>query len=175
LAVAAVAFQRALDLETSNPLALTIYSGLLLLAQGCFDEAIALSRKAEKLDRANLAVVTGVGRVLYVACRHEEAIRQYGKAIELDPGLLETYVNLTWALGEAGRCDDFRALLPKLRPGSVNVPWARAKCGEAEAVRREIAATGMTGFWRLLWRRVGATETPLSNTSLSRWRTGLRG
>jgi len=65
-------------------------------ALGFFDKAIALEPK--------LAVAwNGRASVELTAGRTGPAIRDYERAIALDPGLLDTYINITVALREQGR------------------------------------------------------------------------
>lgn len=79
------AFKRAIRLNPGYPHAHNFYA-VLLAALGRFDDALAHVRNAQELDPLSLPINTNLGWLLYLARRHEEAIEQYQKAIDLDEG-----------------------------------------------------------------------------------------
>jgi len=57
----------------------------MLKALGRFDEALNQITTAQKLDPLSLSINTGVGHVLYLSRRYDEAIKQYKKTVEYRP------------------------------------------------------------------------------------------
>ncbi|HUG28430.1 MAG TPA: protein kinase, partial [Gemmatimonadales bacterium] len=90
------AFQRALELNPSYPLAHLWYANLLM-SLGRMDEALAHVRAAHDLDPFSLIVNTNVGWVLSASGQHQEAAQQLRHTLELD----STYLQARWRLADA--------------------------------------------------------------------------
>ncbi|MGQ0762679.1 MAG: tetratricopeptide repeat protein [Acidobacteriota bacterium] len=56
-----------------------------LAAMGRLDEAIAVERRAQRLDPVSLIVNTNIGRYLYYARRYDQAIEQSRATLDMDP------------------------------------------------------------------------------------------
>jgi tetratricopeptide (TPR) repeat protein len=89
--------------------------GLVLDNQGRFDEAFAHIGSAHELDPLSLPINTNLGWLLYLARRYDDAIEQYVKTIDLDPGfplvhrrLAQTYEQTHRYMTDAG----FKISLP---------------------------------------------------------------
>src|SRR5262245_18830034 len=82
-------FQRALDLNPGYPHGHLLYSDYLV-SRGRLEQAVAESRRAEELDPLAVNMKWHIGYTLYFARRHDEAIQQLQKTLELDP-------NYAWA------------------------------------------------------------------------------
>lgn len=81
---AEIAFARALALDPDNQDILGNYAGHLVLRER-FDEAIELTREAERLDPGWIMPPTAVGIWMLAARRYEEALAQLQRAAELEP------------------------------------------------------------------------------------------
>src|SRR5438445_5940532 len=76
-------FTRALQLNPGDPPAPHWYA-FWLLAHGRAEEALQEVRAAQRLDPLSLIINTDVGEMLYYGRRHDEAIEQGRRALELD-------------------------------------------------------------------------------------------
>lgn len=81
---AEVAFARALALDPDNQDILGNYAGHLVL-RGRFDEAIAVTREAERLDPGWIMPPTALGLWMLAARRYDEAEAELKRAIGLEP------------------------------------------------------------------------------------------
>ena len=95
-------FRRALDIDPNNRDA-HFFHGMLFMALGRFDEAIAHMERAERLDPLSAAVQSGFGRVLYRARRFDDAIVHLNEAIELEPQTPGNYHRLADVYEEVGQ------------------------------------------------------------------------
>ena len=89
-------FQRSIELNPNYSLVHIWYANLLM-SRSRMAEAIQQAFAARDLDPFSLIVNTNVGWVLDFAGRHDDAIRQFRRVIELDSG----YVQAHWRLGDA--------------------------------------------------------------------------
>ncbi len=87
-------FRRAIELDPNNGDAYDTY-GLLLAAQGRYDEALAVQRRAHELDP--LAHRLDAATTLLRAGRFEEAIRHVIRVVELEPEFVNARATLGWA------------------------------------------------------------------------------
>src|SRR5438309_1137352 len=76
-------FTRALQLNPGYPTAHHWYA-FWLLAHGRAEEALQEVRAAQRLDPLSLIINTDVGEMLYYGRRHDEAIEQGRRALEID-------------------------------------------------------------------------------------------
>jgi DNA-binding winged helix-turn-helix (wHTH) protein/tetratricopeptide (TPR) repeat protein len=98
-------FKRAIELNPNYPVAHNWYA-VFLRTMGRFDEAIAETRKAQKLDPLSLSVNTQMGSLLYVSRRFDEAILQLLQVVELDPNYPTSHFYLGLAYEAKGMYDE---------------------------------------------------------------------
>jgi len=84
------AFQKALRINSGYAPAHHFFADYLK-AMGRFDEALRQIETAQELDPLALAIVTGVGHVLYLSGQYDRSIEQYRRAVELDPDFMVTH------------------------------------------------------------------------------------
>jgi TolB-like protein/Flp pilus assembly protein TadD len=98
-------FQRALELNPHYATAHHWY-GILLLAMGRLDEAMAAIERARELDPLSPRINANVGLFLYLTRHYDEAIKELSKAVKLDPSHARTYDYLEWAYQQKGMYKD---------------------------------------------------------------------
>jgi serine/threonine-protein kinase len=81
---AAASFQKALELDTRNVIAM-MGMGEIALRQGLFGDAIAHLSKASKLVPKNVKVLTLLGEAYLSSGNNTQAAAQFKKALQLDP------------------------------------------------------------------------------------------
>jgi len=104
--------------------------GLLLMAVGKLDEAIAEIDYASRLDPLSAQVHSTYGRVLYRARRLDEARARLERALELEPRNPGIYARLAQVHEQAGRYDEALKVLNQIEPpdsGAMIVPGPRAR------------------------------------------------
>jgi eukaryotic-like serine/threonine-protein kinase len=89
-------FLRSIELDPKYPTAHNWY-GIYLGSTGRAEQAVASQRRAQQLDPLSLIINTGAGWELYFARRHQEAIEQIRKTLDMDP----TFARGHWFLGLA--------------------------------------------------------------------------
>ncbi|MEJ2503917.1 MAG: tetratricopeptide repeat protein, partial [Gemmatimonadota bacterium] len=99
---AAVAFDRALALDPDDQDVLGNYAGHLVL-QGRLDEALEITRKAERLDPGWIMPPTALGLWLLSARRFDEAMSELRRAADLEPGFFMPALFLGDCLRFTGR------------------------------------------------------------------------
>jgi TolB-like protein/DNA-binding winged helix-turn-helix (wHTH) protein/tetratricopeptide (TPR) repeat protein len=139
-------FERALAVDPGRAATWHLWAGFLS-AQGRHGEAIAAMERARTLDPLSAAVNGDVGWYYYMARHHDEAIRQFKKALELEPGILWVRAFLVDAYAAAGRPEDARAQILELMKARGATPERIAvteRLEPAEAIRemRRRAAAG---------------------------------
>lgn len=102
---AEVAFGRALALDPDNQDTLGNYAGHLVL-KGQFDEAIEITRRAERLDPGWIMPPTALGIWLLAARRYDEAIAELKRAVDLEPRFFVAPLFLGDCYRFTGRLDD---------------------------------------------------------------------
>jgi serine/threonine protein kinase/tetratricopeptide (TPR) repeat protein len=132
-------FRRALDINQNYSDAHQMY-GYYLALRGRFDEAVPAMIRAQDLDPLSLAKIIGMGDILYLNRKPNQAIEHYQKVLEMDPnsGLAH------WALGNAyvqeRRYDEAIAAYQTAIPLSGDSPDEPASLGYVYALsgrRRE--------------------------------------
>jgi eukaryotic-like serine/threonine-protein kinase len=126
-------FKRAIEL---NPNYATAYQwrGRLLSAMNRHSESIVNLQMAQALDPLSLSINTGVGVSYYMAGRYEEAIQQYGKALEMNDAFAVAHEHLGSALLQAGRHEEAVAEFLKAARIDESDMGLRASLGHAYAV-----------------------------------------
>ena len=94
-------FKRAIELNPGYATAHQWY-GLHLAQNARFEEAIAESLQAEKLDPLSLMISASLGHRLYLAHRYDEAIAQLQRTLEMDPNFFHADAYLGQAYEQKG-------------------------------------------------------------------------
>ncbi len=96
------AFRRAIELEPHRA-SHHRYYGDLLLAQGCFHEALAEKDRASELAPLSPVTQLELALPLFYLGQHDDAVRQLKESLTLDPTSWRAYLYLAWvytALGD---------------------------------------------------------------------------
>ena len=112
----ALSAYRALVQRNPADAALRSEYALALESSGHGGEALEVARKALESGAAPAVSHDGYGQLLLNRDRFDEAIAQFRRALELDPGMHEAAFNLASALRAAGRNDEARAAVDALVP-----------------------------------------------------------
>ena len=94
-------FTQAMEMNPDYPTAAHYYS-FYLAAMGRLDEAIAVERRAQRLDPMSLIINTNIGRYLYYARRYDQAIEQCRTTLDMDPSFFPARVTLGLAYEQKG-------------------------------------------------------------------------
>lgn len=116
------------------------FKGALLTATGQLDLALAERLRAHELDPTSAFATTAVGWVHYFARRHDEAIRWYRKALELEPHYVAARSALAEALHASGRHAEAIEIDLALR-GDLGT-------GGVESLRAAFRGGGIDGYRR---------------------------
>ena len=110
---ATASFARMLELSPGNAPGLVWYS-YALLAEGRFDAAIEMARRAESIDPLNLNTRVRVGFTLGFAGRNAESIARYKEVLALDPSNIMAGAFLTCSYLRDGRNEEALAAAGEL-------------------------------------------------------------
>jgi TolB-like protein/DNA-binding winged helix-turn-helix (wHTH) protein/Tfp pilus assembly protein PilF len=117
-------FRRAIQLDPGYATAHQWYAEYLSW-QGRFDEALAESERARRLDPLSLIIATDLGEILYLSRQYERAIEQSRAVIEMEPTFGHAYSVLITAEVQSGKFADALADIERCRRavGSNKVAW----------------------------------------------------
>jgi TolB-like protein/tetratricopeptide (TPR) repeat protein len=138
-------FQKALTLNPSYANAHHWYA-LAMLQMGRVDDALDQMQHALALDPLSPAITANVGRPLLFARRYNEAIKQFNRALEIDPEFWLTHWLLAWAYIElqdgpsAIRHATTAARMSQHPASQLLLAEAGWVAGESETVARMMAA-----------------------------------
>jgi len=76
--------------------------GMYLARQGKLDKALTVYDKALEIDPSSPLPLIGKGMIFYATKRHKEALKCFDRAIELNPYLVEVWLNKGKTLAEIG-------------------------------------------------------------------------
>lgn len=107
-------FRRAIQLDPGYATAHQWYAEYLSW-QGRFDEALAESERARRLDPLSLIIATDYGEILYSSRQYERAIEQSRAVLEMEPTLPRAYGVLIDAEVQAGKFPEAQADIERLR------------------------------------------------------------
>ena len=127
------AFQRAIELDSSYPLAHLWYAVNALMPVGRLDEAFAEWSRAAKLDPVTPFVNAGPGWILFLQRQYDRAIEELQKTLELDPNFFWTKFFLAMAYLQKGAYNKAIALLERENESN----WRDGHLGYAYAVSGE--------------------------------------
>lgn len=94
-------FRRAIELDPGYATSHQWYAEYLSW-QGRFDEALAESERARRLDPLSLIIATDHGAILYLARQYQRAAAQLRTVLEMDPGFDRARLLLVFAYVEQG-------------------------------------------------------------------------
>jgi len=94
-------FKRAIELDPGYATAHQWYAEFLT-GMGRYEDALAESRTALKLDPLSLIINAEVGYVYYYARKYDETIDACRKTLEMDPNFPPAHVFLSWAYVQKG-------------------------------------------------------------------------
>ncbi len=126
-------FQRALELNPGYVEAHHWRSTLLSML-GRHPEAIREKKKALSLDPLSLVISTDLARMFYFARDHEQALQQYGVALDMDPNFAGAHLGIAQVYQQQGL---FERALVELQIGvrlSNDSTFALAKLGHGYAI-----------------------------------------
>jgi serine/threonine protein kinase/Flp pilus assembly protein TadD len=158
-------FERALELNPNDADACDLYARVCS-AQGRFDEALAMVRRAQELDP--LIVAVDLATALIRAGRYDEAVTAAESAAAVRPGYPRALATLGWAYLKSGRTEEGIAQLERAAGSSEAVQWY-AQLGHAYAI------TGQTEKAQEVLRQLErkATESFVAPYHLAFVYTGL--
>jgi len=134
-------FKRAIELNPRYATAWQWYSEFLG-AMGRQDEALEAARRAQEIDPLSPIITLSLGRALAVADRHEEAIAETAKVLDLDADFPEAWFDLSYRYDEVGReADSIDAMQRALT--------LVGKADKARRIGEVYAASGLAGLDRL--------------------------
>jgi TolB-like protein/DNA-binding winged helix-turn-helix (wHTH) protein/Tfp pilus assembly protein PilF len=164
-------YQRAVALNPNYDTALRFYS-FYLAYMGRIEEALALARRAQRLDPVSPAAQMNVALILYFARRHDEAIAEIGATLDLAPDfgparilLGRVYVAkgmLDRAVDELKRAEDLMGPRPDVTTPHAYVLARAGRHREARALSdelRRIAKPRDPAPFRLAMIHIGLGET----------------
>ena len=141
-----VEFRRALELNPGSQAALEEY-GHFLGTMGRFEEAIARTREAARLDPLSVGPVHNLAIVALVQGGLEQAAAGFRQAIAIDPNWTWGYTKLARTLALQGKCEEALAQAEtaerRIAGGSAPLSWSwlgatYATCGDAVRARQKL-------------------------------------
>ncbi|MFN2598086.1 MAG: winged helix-turn-helix domain-containing tetratricopeptide repeat protein, partial [Pyrinomonadaceae bacterium] len=129
-------FRRAIELNPNYALAHYWY-GVYLAKLGRPDEAIIECRKGLEGDPLSLVINVTLAVIFYSARRHEEAIEQSLKALEMNPGFYPAYIPLSGAYEQQGLYGEAVAALQQARQIKDSPSYLLAILGQVYAAAGE--------------------------------------
>lgn len=138
-------FQRAIELNPSNASAHQLYAVLYLAPVGRLDEAIAEIDRAHDLDPLSAIIETDRGFVHYLRREYPEAIRDFKRALELDPTFVPAHFRLAYVYEKLGRFDEF--MNESLAVSRIDKPVAGVS---VETIEKAYQTGGIQGYQRFL-------------------------
>jgi TolB-like protein/Tfp pilus assembly protein PilF len=136
-------YRAAIELNANNATALLRYSALLP-DFGRAEEAVRFAERAAQLDPVSISAQTNLGRAFVGVARFEDSVKQFERAITIDPRVPSPYVRLAQTYATAyGRLDDAVRWQQKVIELDPDDPAFQAELaafyldlGELEAARR---------------------------------------
>jgi len=126
-------FKRGLDLNPNYAPGRQWYA-VFLASQGRFDEAIVQITRAHQLDPLSLIIGDVVGWIYSLARQNDRAVKEFRKALELDPKFYPTHYDLGMTYAAMGRHQEAVAELELARALSGETPRALSGLAYAYAL-----------------------------------------
>ena len=118
------------------------FYALFLISVGRFDEALEHARAGQRLEPLALLTNMSVCWVLHFAKRHEEALQETIRTMELAPSLEELNSMLAGTYEDLGRFEDAAAL------ASQKACWG-GPCEDPAPILDAFRRDGERGYWRV--------------------------
>jgi len=143
-----VEFRRALELNPGSQAALEAY-GYFLSAMGRFEEGIALTREAARLDPLSTGPVHNLAIAAMVQGDFDQAAAGFREAIAINPNWAWGYIKLARMLALQKECEEAFAQAEiaerRIAGGVAPLSWswlgaAYATCGDAARARQKLEA-----------------------------------
>jgi tetratricopeptide (TPR) repeat protein len=129
-------YKRAIELSPNYPTAHLWYH-VFLRYRGRLDEAEAEIRQAKELDPLSLIINTGLGDMLYLKKKYDQAIQQYSKTLELDQSFAEARRMRGKCYQQKRMFEETIADLQKAREDFGSGPYELGDLGNAYALSGE--------------------------------------
>ncbi|MFQ5816610.1 MAG: protein kinase [Terriglobia bacterium] len=126
-------YKQAIELNPNHSMA-HVWSAYTLGEAGRWEEAVAAARRAQELDPLSLWANNAAGEVFYLKREYDQAIKEFGKNLDLDPNDAGAYYFLAWPYEQKGIYAEAIALLEKAVTLSESVPIYVAGLGHAYAL-----------------------------------------
>ena len=91
------------------------WHAMFLASRSRFGDALAEMKRALELDPLSLIIQSGIGRILHFAGRLDEALEQYDRLLQANPGFAQARIDLALTLMARGELADARAELARAR------------------------------------------------------------
>jgi TolB-like protein/DNA-binding winged helix-turn-helix (wHTH) protein len=155
-------YERAIELNPNYATAHHWYAEGYLLPVGELNQALSEMRTAQQLDPLSAAITCDLGKELYFARRYDEALVQFGRALELDPNFNGAHNWISDTLLEQKKYPEAAVELEKTRPFREERVYLRQTAYlDARAGRRSEARAALAKSLRL------SQGKPLSNGGLA--------
>jgi TolB-like protein/DNA-binding winged helix-turn-helix (wHTH) protein/Tfp pilus assembly protein PilF len=119
-------FRRAIQLDSGYATAHQWYAEYLSW-QGRFDEALAESERARRLDPMSLIIATDHGAILYFARQYDRAITQFRAVLDMDPSFPRAHALLLDAYMQEQRFSEAEAEMQRSHTPADSPWWWAAK------------------------------------------------
>jgi adenylate cyclase len=83
-----------------------LWKSTYFATQGLLDEAIAEVRVAQEMDPLSMIISTELGKTLYYAGKHKEAVEQYERSLEIDDRFAISHKGLAEVYAQQGKFDE---------------------------------------------------------------------
>jgi TolB-like protein/Tfp pilus assembly protein PilF len=140
-------FKRALELSPGDADVHFAYSVTYLTPLGRLDQALAEIERALALDPLSPYKITAAGMIYTDRREYDRAVKQYRKAIELDPSFYHAYEELRALETVRGSPDAVDAVIQAMRANFPNVDDTSARARLASLQGKQAEARGLVEHW----------------------------
>ena len=151
-------FQRAIQLNPSDPYAHLFYSNSCLSPLGRHEEAIAEMKMAIALDPFSSRIQSFLGRTYIWARRYSDALTHLQKTTQTFPGFAIDHQRLAHLYTYRGEFD--RAIAEETQTRILAGEDPRSVVKLEDSLRRALAARGPRGYWEKLMELSQQNDNP---------------
>jgi TolB-like protein/Tfp pilus assembly protein PilF len=126
-------YKQAIELNPNHSMA-HVWSAYTLGEAGHWEEAVAAARRAQELDPLSLWANNAAGEVFCLKRDYDQAIKEFGKNLDLDPNDAGAYYFLAWPYEQKGMYEKAIPLLERAVTLSESAPIYVAGLGHAYAL-----------------------------------------